>query len=132
MNITINIPNNPYVQPTEIREEVVQMVCNVLLEKYLDNIPFKIYDNDGVYLSILKKSGRVLNLTHDEKDTDAISRKRVFGCEMKCVFDVLQKADYFIYPSYNVTERVTCYFISTKPYHDNMKGEHAEFNTFID
>ena len=55
MNITINIANNPYVQPTEIREEVVQMVCNILLEKYLDNIPLKIYDNDGMYLSILKK-----------------------------------------------------------------------------
>lgn len=132
MNITINIPNNPYVQPTEIREEVVQMVCNVLLEEYLDHRPLTICDNDGMYLSVLKKSGRVINLTNDEKDTDAIARKRVFGCEMKCVFDVLQKADYFIYPSYNVTESTTYYFISTKPYYDGRKGKHAEFNTFID
>jgi hypothetical protein len=132
MNITINIPNNPYVQPTETREEVVQMVCNILLEEYLDNRPLRICDNDGIYLSVLKKSGRVINLTNDEKDTDGVARKRVFGCEMKCAFDVLQKAGYFIYPSYNVTESTTYYYISVKPYHDNMKGEHAEFNAFID
>ena len=132
MNITINIPTNTYVQPTEPREEVVQAVCNILLEEYLDHRALRICDNDGLYLSVLKKSGRVLNLTNDEKDTDAIARKRVFGCEMKCAFDALQKAKYVIYPSYNVTESITYYYISVKPYHDNMKGEHAEFNAYID
>lgn len=31
MEIKVNIPQNDYVQPTEVREEVVQAICNAFL-----------------------------------------------------------------------------------------------------
>lgn len=31
MEITVNIPKNDYVQPTEVRQEVVQYICDAFL-----------------------------------------------------------------------------------------------------
>ena len=36
MEIKINIPTNDYVQPTEVREDVVQMICDSILKTYMD------------------------------------------------------------------------------------------------
>lgn len=33
MEIKVNIPQNDYVQPTEVRENVVQAICNAFLSK---------------------------------------------------------------------------------------------------
>lgn len=35
MEIKVNIPQNDYVQPTEVREEVVQAICNAFLSNKL-------------------------------------------------------------------------------------------------
>lgn len=43
MEIKVNIPQNDYVQPTEVREEVVQAICNAFLSNSCWDIfhPFK-------------------------------------------------------------------------------------------
>lgn len=42
--MNIKIIANDYVQPTEVRENIVQTLCNVILEDYLDkNTSIAIY-----------------------------------------------------------------------------------------
>lgn len=33
MEITVNIPKNDYIQPTEVRTEVVQAICEAFIER---------------------------------------------------------------------------------------------------
>ena len=50
MEIRVNIPQNDYIQPTEVREDVVQKICDVFLDNrtgYYHNIFHPV--NDGGY-----------------------------------------------------------------------------------
>ena len=51
MEIKVNIPANDYVQPTEIRQEVVQQICDIILK----NLNFTV--NEGDYLCIVGENG---------------------------------------------------------------------------
>lgn len=40
MEITVNIPKNDYIQPTEVRQEVVQAICEAFLHgREFQNLP---------------------------------------------------------------------------------------------
>lgn len=62
MEIRVNIPQNDYVQPTEVREDVVQKICDVVFDNgysYIGSKPF--YGDNKDYadtaIRIAKKKG---------------------------------------------------------------------------
>lgn len=131
MEITVNIPKNGYQQPTEVRQEVVQRVCEAILASHMDCEPHNdlcVRDNFPKVIVTNYKHGknRLYNLHDDDPD------KVVRTCEMKAAFLALQEAGYYVYASYNITHGEYEYHWSVKPYYENRKGEHFVWNQFID
>lgn len=102
----ITIPKNEYVQPTEVREEVVQAICDVFLHGKVyhphngDNrgarnadryvVRHKEYHKGHRYLT----DGKYYDFGHKPFDWQ---EGIVFnGAEMKRAFDELQKAGYYM------------------------------------
>lgn len=134
MEIKINIPQNNYVQPTEVREEVVQMICDSLLSHYLDS---KYYQD----ISFAWKKPQAQILVHGykiprlmggaERNKDYDENIIVRTCEMKAAFDALQDAGYYIYGFASVYGNKS-YHISSKPVYAGRKAERIKFDLFID
>jgi hypothetical protein len=89
MEIRVNIPQNDYIQPTEVREDVVRKICDVFLDNrtgYYHNIFHPV--NDGGYrvrtlgLRIHKKSGRAYEFDHKAL-FDSDDFVKFHGSEMK-------------------------------------------------
>lgn len=134
MEIKINIPQNDYVQPTDVREEVVQMICNSLLHHYLDS-------DDCRDIEFAWKKPQAQILVHGYKTpylTGGAERNKVYDeniivrtCEMKAAFDALQDAGYYIYGFLSWTGN-TSYHISSKPVYAGRNAERTSFSVFID
>ena len=132
MEIRVNIPKNDYVQPTEVREEVVQAICTTFLETHIYSVFHPFCDrhrcktmyvatknprggfNDSSWAETHKKEGYV----------------RFNGGEMKAAFKALQNAGYYMFRTYKYGTWMG-YECSKKPFMEN--GERVtEFNDFID
>ena len=134
MEIKINIPQNNYVRPTEVREDVVQMICDSLLHYQLDHesahdvefshedpmLALRIYG----YKRPVLEGGHRRTLLHPEVDIV------VRSCEMKAAFTALQDAGYYIYP-YRHNGHYSFHLCSRPVYCERML-ERVEFNLFID
>lgn len=134
MEIKINIPKNDYVQPTEVREEVVQMICDSLT-RYA-----KLSGGDGGSLWV-PKSEPTLKLDSSFKKPHLTQyywfRKglregdiRVRTCEMAAAVDAIQDAGYFVYKIDELRE--TIYHFSTKPCYNGIHATRVKFTSFID
>ena len=133
MEITINIPKNDYVQPKEVREEVVQAICTTFLETHVDSVfhPFSggAYRCNTIYVATKHPRGGFNDLSwaKDHKEDGYI---RFNGEEMKAAFKALQNAGYYMYRIYKYGTWMG-YKCSKKPFMEN--GERVtEFNDFID
>jgi len=144
MRIQVNIPKNDYVQPTEVREKVVQDICNHIIywmnnfcDKDFYSLRIKDYYEKSASLYIVYR-----NNEHNEttgfsgtsgpgKDTEK-SYVKVRTCEMKAVFKAMQKAGYHIFGSHCITDNVHTYVFTTKPYLNGRKAEKIDFGMFID
>ena len=130
MEIKINIPTNDYVQPTEVRKDVVQMICDSILKTYIDkrDLVFE-WKEPKATLCVHGYKTAFLNPTsnnvHKEENIS------VRSCEMSAAFDVLQEAGYFIYPFISGRGE-TVYYFSTKPSYAGRCGKKVSFNLFID
>lgn len=133
--MTIEIPQNDYVQTTEIRQEVVQAICEAFLASNCWTIfhPF----SDGAYRPrhrcVIKHKGNTTYYGfHDENcakrwDDDFL----IFnGAEMKAAFAALIKAGYHMFRIYQYRTWMG-YKLSKKPCMQDGK-EVFEFNDFID
>ena len=122
----INVPTNKYVQPTEIRQDVVQRIVDVLLEYIKCGCALRIKDsNRGLYLYKDRKY-----FCHDPKEPNII---RVNGAEVDVAFKALDGAGYFLFGEYNITRREHSYYWSVKPKHNNYEpNDNVSFNLFID
>ena len=100
----IQIKQNNYVQPTEVREEVVQAICDAFLYGKCDSV-FHPYDgsnkgcrNATLYVAkptrvgVQKKWGFKCSRLVDSTDV----AYRIRGAEMKRAFDELIKAGYYM------------------------------------
>lgn len=134
MEIKINIPLNTYVQPTEVREEVVQMICDSLLHYQLDHEsahdivfahdePMLVLHVKGFKRPVLE-GGRQRTLLHPDEDIV------VRSSEMKAAFAALQNAGYYIYP-YRYNGHYS-FHLSSKPVYCEKVAERVEFYLFID
>lgn len=57
MEIKINIPKNDYVQATEVREKVVQAICNTFLENHCDTTFRPYSDGRGRHARLFRDCG---------------------------------------------------------------------------
>ena len=75
MEITVNIPKNDYVQPTEIRQEVVQYICDAFLSTCVWRIFHterqSAYRGKTLYVRVNKQSGKAYGFgNHEAFDRD--------------------------------------------------------------
>ena len=144
MKISVNIPKNNYVQPTEVREKIVQDICNHILN-YMDKGLEKGFYEVNIY-EHCNKSAKLYILYDSQNKTKTIgfeSREKiderrypfyekVRTCEMQAVFKVMQKAGYHIFGSHNITYNVHTYIFTIKPFLNGCKAEKIDFCMFID
>lgn len=124
MEIKVNIPTNDYVQPTEIRQDVVQQICDIILEKYIDTDNEVRFTDEKPVLFIGKRYFSNISF-----EADYI---RVRGCEMDAAFQALNQAGYYIYGYYNVTWKEHTYQFSKKPVYKGSSHHVQSFTSFID
>jgi len=135
--MNIKIIANDYVQPTEVRENVVQTLCNVILEDYVDkNTSIAIYPKHAeLYIGTFKGNScdttapflitcSTLNTHYDYT--------RIHSCEMEEAFKVIQDAGYHIYLERDKMVRDSHYRFSKKPVFEGIKSKILEFDVFID
>lgn len=127
----IEIPQNDYVKPTEIRQQAVQAICNAFLQRSQVE-PYHPY-SDGCY----RPSNNYASLCNhgsfaDRNDIKGKEHKyiRFNGAEMKAAFAALIKAGYHIFQIYQYGSWMG-YMLSKKPFMQQGK-EVFEFNDFID
>lgn len=128
MEIKVNIPKNDYVQPTEVRHEVVQAIC----EAFLNRDEFRTF-KDGFSSWVYRNSTGKMMFTPNGLTKDKLEEEnREFyiprGCEVNHAFKCLYDAGYFIFRHYS---GVTCYNLSKKPYYNGYTMV-KEFTDFID
>ena len=83
MEIKVNIPSNDYVQPTEIRQDVVQRICDIILENYLDS---------GNRVSFTDEKAALFIGTRTISSWEFEGFTRIRGCEMNAAFQALIQA----------------------------------------
>lgn len=123
MEIKINIPKNDYVQPTEVRQEVVEKICQTFINN-LGDIGRYYINNDEIYL----EGNRFTEFAYNHKTQK--QNIRIRGVEMKASITALVKAGYYIYRQ-NCRKGVR-YWCSKKPIDDYRLQPTTEFDTFID
>lgn len=127
----IEVKKNTYEVPTEVREEVVQAICDAFLEKCVWSVfhptSVSLYRR-ATLLVIGHKNGKWYGF-NDEPFPNELSY-RVRGAEMKTAFAELRKAGYHIFKVYEY-RNWPGYKVSEKPY---MEGgtEVKDFLDFID
>ena len=144
MRISVNIPKNDYVQPTEVREKVVQDICNHIIhwmkhscEEGFYQLRIKDFYYKNAMLYLIYSSSEKTE-TSGFQDNGKIDEARypfhvkVRTCEMKAVFNVMQKAGYHIFGSHNITDNVHTYVFTKKPFLNGRKAEKIDFSMFID
>lgn len=133
----INIPKNTYSIPTEIREEIVQDICTVFLDRRGGNYynifhptTFGLHRNKTLYLIYYKNSNKPFCFGSKNDCSDGEKAIRIRGCEMKQAFKELQKAGYYMFSIYEYHSWLG-YICHNKPFYD--KGTLInDFTDFID
>ena len=131
MEITINIPKNDYSVPTEIRQEVVQAICDAFLggRAFFPNC----HGACGRHRYVARNDfGGGYGSTSFEEDSKGVfvsKSYRIHGCEMQAAFKILIAAGYHIFRLW----RNGGYELSKKPHLDYDQGDEVyEFTDFID
>lgn len=135
MEITVNIHQNKYTQPTEVRAEVVQKICEVFLDRRAGayhNI-FHPY-SDGPYrdrtLGLVVRNSGVAFKFSNQSLLDSETLVRFNGQEMKAAFEALIKAGYHMYRVYEYGSWIG-YLCDKKPFYQGGQEVYS-FNDFID
>ena len=129
--MNIKIKKNDYVQPTEIRENIVQGICDVLLEYVDRSLPLTVYVKSAVLFIGTRKSDGTKVISHSQLNTDT-DYIRINSCEMNASFQALQDAGYFIYLERDKKTKTSTYRFSKKPVLWGVPAKTIEFDMFID
>lgn len=132
MEITINIPKNNYVQPTEVRQEVVQGICEAFLANnaWSTYHPFHNGRCRNAHHYIIRHKGYQSYYGFRDRLFDSDEGTRFNGEEMKAAFKALIDAGYHMFKYYEFGEWMG-YVCSRKPFFQG--GERVtQFNDFID
>lgn len=125
MEIKVNIPKNDYKEPTEVRQDVVQCICEHSVKKIKENGVwwFHVFES-GLPFNYLwlgrYENGSLRMLTCAKEPNDRESRNYLKDCvkvhtvEMQAVFDAILDAGYYITGSYNCTSEVHEYIFTDR------------------
>ena len=133
--MNIKIKQNDYVQPTEVRENIVQSLCDIILDQYLDkfmSIPVYVKHAElyiGTYVS--NKGATPLIIARSTMNS-GYTYERVHSCEVNEAFKSLQDAGYFIFMDRDKKTKNTEYKFSKKPVLNGVTAKNMEFDMFID
>lgn len=134
-DMEIKIVQNDYVQPTEVRKDVVQTLCDIMCS-FLD-VPRSITIHAKQAELYVGKS----KLAEPQGENPIVTRStlnksyeytRVHSCEMEEAFKVFQDAGYFIYLERDKKTKSSTYRFSKKPVLDGVQNKNLEFDVFID
>lgn len=130
--MAITIKKNTYVQPTEIREDVVQGICEAFLAQTRRSgfHPFRDGSERPATLFITRKKGDIEYSYFSPILIDAEEGVQFHGVEMQKAFDVLRENGYYIWVIYEY-EYWKTYVVTNKPY---LAGavQVSTFSDFID
>lgn len=129
MEIKINIPQNDYVQPTEVREEIVQLVCDAIVNMANEVASLDIQTEKRMGICINTKNHWLYGVPDDGSYTHS---RGVRTCEMEAAFKIVQNAGYYIYPTRCVCPSEYSFTFSKKPYLNGWKAQRVTFDLFID
>ena len=128
----VQIKRNDYVEPTQVRESVVQDICGAFLSKCCWNVFHPV--SDGYHrrrtVFVRKSLGSKAYGFDDSPGTYDIPDIRIRTCEMKEAFRLLQEAGYYMFRifEYGTWLGYKCY---EKPYmEDGVRV--TTFDHFID
>lgn len=125
MEIKVNIPKNNYQKPTQVREHIVQAICDYLLR-------VRVWREENIYYCYDNIKNKIVTNEKLYKDS---STEKPNECEMQCAFDCLIKAGYNIFGLHNIS-RGDVYYISEKDYYKDewitLKNKTTKFSTKID
>lgn len=109
----IKIENNPYVKPTECRENVVQYICDAFLNTStgLDCGAFHGADR---YVLIRKSTGKAWRFDDDLNYFDDSEYIEMRTCEIQQAFEELINAGYYMFKTPSHRGRYL-YHLSRKP-----------------
>jgi hypothetical protein len=96
--IKVSIPVNDYMQPQEVREEVVQAICTAFLRTESGWRTFHPYcygygRSANIYIDIKRP---YFNCPSPKSE----NVRRIHGCEMQAAFSALRKAGYHMFSTY--------------------------------
>jgi len=121
MEIKINIPKNDYKEPTEVRQDVVQRICEIFLAyngRYRWTVkPTWIVEGDNNFWN---------HAEYGKKST------RVHGVEMQAAFKALTDAGYYIHKGWTRESGTPFYLVSKKPFVRDSLQLVSKFTDFID
>lgn len=134
MEIKLNIPANDYVQPTEIRPEIVQGICEAFLHDcawstfhpFADSVYRR--KTDCIYRNKRSKSFTGFRNFDDMWKEDVFFRFN--GAEMRAAFKALIAAGYYMFRIYKYGSWMG-YKCSKRPFMENGRKV-TEFTDFID
>lgn len=126
----INIPKNDYVQPTEVRQKVVQAIIDTLLP------PLNVYGHTAMTMqselyfypeNVAYGKARVDG--NEPRQYQRSDRIRIRGCEIQAVLDAFINAGYNVYSGeYHGAQRFVIY---KKPVF-GTPVQRVKLNQFID
>ena len=138
MEIKISVPENTYVIPTEVRQDVVQDICSHII-KWMRDGSYEISYSESscklpeIYL-FRRTDGSTSGIAsyNDGRQEQAGGEAiKVRSVEMKAVFEAMQNAGYYIYAWY-VTDGTHRYNFNIRPHFYGMDAKRIDFDGFID
>jgi len=129
--MNIRIKRNDYVQPTEVREEMVQDICDIMLDYTDKSLPMTVFAKDNAMYLATIKSGGYKTIAHQTSNV-TYDYERIHSCEMDAAFKAFQDAGYHIYADKDKKTRNTTYRFSKKPVLWGVSSKTIEFDMFID
>lgn len=129
--MNIKIKRNDYVQPTEVRDEVVQSICDIMLDYMEKSLSMTVFvKNSAIYVATTKSTGYKL-IAHQTSNV-LCDYTRIHSCEMDAAFKAFQDAGYHIYAEKDKKTRNVTYRFSKKPVMWGVPSKTLEFDMFID
>lgn len=127
MKTKVKIQKNDYCVPTEIRQDVVQQILDIFMEKLKSswNWGFDVQIDAGLYILVYGSFGRSIG------NYCNYATLRIRGCEMKEAFKIFQESGYYIFAIHD-SESFYKYTISKKPSWNDRKAENVVFDVQID
>lgn len=129
--MNIRIIKNDYVQPTEVREHVVQGICDVIIMNLLDRATNITVYAKSPELYMCEHNESYKTISHSTIHTDK-KYTRIHSCEMDAAFKALQDAGYHIFMEHDKKSKTYTYRFSKKPVLWGVEAKNIGFDVFID